>query len=314
LAQRLVAPIRALAIGTRAVATGNYSQHLPLTSNDELGFLVKSFNDMTQKIALSQDEVRRSQVHAEKQRIYLETVLGRLSSGVLTFDKDHTLRMANSAANQILGVDLVHRLGESLTVLGEDYPHLTQLVESILPHLHKIDEAWREEITIFGPEGRQVLMCRGSALPAMGDDIVERGFVVVFDDMTSQINSQRDAAWGEVARRLAHEIKNPLTPIRLSAERLRHKYLTTMNAEDAKVLDRSTRTIVEQVESMQEMVTVFSEYAKPPKLMIQSIVLNDLINNVLELYSGHKVQIKTKLAPAYRNNVMQADCGKCCII
>ncbi len=298
LAQRLVAPIRALAIGTRAVATGNYSQHLPLTSNDELGFLVKSFNDMTQKIALSQDEVRRSQVHAEKQRIYLETVLGRLSSGVLTFDKDHTLRMANSAANQILGVDLVHRLGESLTVLGEDYPHLTQLVESILPHLHKIDEAWREEITIFGPEGRQVLMCRGSALPAMGDDIVERGFVVVFDDMTSQINSQRDAAWGEVARRLAHEIKNPLTPIRLSAERLRHKYLTTMNAEDAKVLDRSTRTIVEQVESMQEMVTVFSEYAKPPKLMIQSIVLNDLINNVLELYSGHKVQIKTKLAPS----------------
>ena len=297
LAQRLVAPIRVLAIGTRAVASGNYSKHLPVASNDELGFLVKSFNDMTQKIALSQDEVRRSQEHAERQRIYLETVLGRLSSGVLTFDKEHTLRMANSAANQILGVDLVHRLGESLTVLGEDYPHLTQLVESILPHLHKIDEAWREEVTIFGPEGRQVLMCRGSALPAAGEDIVESGFVVVFDDMTSHINSQRDAAWGEVARRLAHEIKNPLTPIRLSAERLRHKYLTTMDEEDAKVLDRSTRTIVDQVESMQEMVTVFSEYAKPPKLMIQPIVLNELISNVLELYSGYKVQIKAALAP-----------------
>ncbi len=297
LAQRLVAPIRVLAIGTRAVASGNYSKNLPLTSNDELGFLVKSFNDMTQKIALSQDEVQRSHVHVERQRIYLETVLGRLSSGVLTFDTEHTLRMANSAANQILGVDLVRRLGESLTVLGEDYPHLTQLVESILPHLHKVDEAWREEVTIFGPAGRQVLMCRGSALPAIGDDVVGSGFVVVFDDMTSQIQSQRDAAWGEVARRLAHEIKNPLTPIRLSAERLRHKYLATMGADDAKVLDRSTRTIVEQVESMQEMVTVFSEYAKPPKLMIQPIELNELINSVLELYSGHKTEIKTELTP-----------------
>ncbi len=308
LAQRLVAPIRVLAIGTQAVASGNYSKHLPMASNDELGFLVKSFNDMTKKIAQSQEDVQRSQGQAERQRIYLETVLGRLSSGVLTFDSEHTLRMVNSAANQILGVDLAHRLGESLTMLGEDYPHLTQLVESILPHLHEIDEAWREDITIFGPEGRQVLMCRGSALPAISGDAVEGGFVVVFDDMTSQINSQRDAAWGEVARRLAHEIKNPLTPIRLSAERLRHKYLATMDAADAKVLDRSTRTIVEQVESMQEMVTVFSEYAKPPKLMIRPIALNELINSVLELYSGHKTDVKTELAPDLP--LINADAGR----
>ncbi|HFD11205.1 MAG TPA: HAMP domain-containing protein [Crenotrichaceae bacterium] len=308
LAQRLVAPIRVLAIGTRAVASGNYSKHLPLASNDELGFLVKSFNDMTQKIALTQDEVQRSQIHAERQRIYLETVLGRLSSGVLTFDTEHTLRMANSAANQILGVDLVERLGESLTMLGKDFPHLTQLVESILPHLHKVDEAWREEVTIFGPAGRQALMCRGSALPAIGEDVVDSGFVVVFDDMTSQIQSQRDAAWGEVARRLAHEIKNPLTPIRLSAERLRHKYLATMDAGDAEVLDRSTRTIVEQVESMQEMVTVFSEYAKPPKLMIQPIDINNLVNSVLELYSGYKIEVKAELAPGLP--FINADAGR----
>ncbi len=296
LAQRLVAPIRVLAIGTRAVASGNYNKHLPLASNDELGFLVKSFNDMTKKIAQSQDDVQRSQIHAERQRVYLETVLERLSSGVLTFDAGHTLRMANSAAGHILGVDFAHRIGKSLLKLGEEHPHLTQLVESIEPHLDKIDEAWLEEVTIFGPAGRQVLMCRGSALPVIEGESAGGGFVVVFDDMTSQIQSQRDAAWGEVARRLAHEIKNPLTPIRLSAERLRHKYLPLMECEDAKVLDRATRTIVEQVESMQEMVGVFSEYARPPKLTVQPIELNELINSVLELYSGHKTKVKVNLA------------------
>src|SRR3569623_654325 len=180
-ARRLVAPIRTLAIGTRAVASGDYSRRLPLPSNDEFGVLVQSFNDMTGKIALAQEQARLSQQHAESQRAYLEAVLGRLSSGVLV----------------------------------------------------------------------------------------------------------RDAAWGEMARRLAHEIKNPLTPIRLSAERLRHKYLKGMAPADADVLDRSTHTIIQQVDALQEMVKAFSDYARSPKLERRPLDLNRLIDEVLDLYRGH---------------------------
>jgi nitrogen fixation/metabolism regulation signal transduction histidine kinase len=133
--------------------------------------------------------------------------------------------------------------------------------------------------------------------------------VVVFDDVTTLIQAQRDAAWGEVARRLAHEIKNPLTPIQLSAERLRHKYLATMNKEDAELLDRSTHTIVQQVESMKKMVKAFSDYARPPQLQLQSIHPGILLNEVLDLYRGDP---RLKLALDIQHSLprIEADAGR----
>ncbi len=286
-AQRLVAPIRRLAQGTQAVAAGNYGQQLPLSGRDELGFLVRSFNDMTRRIAQARDEAARSQRQVEDQRAYLEAVLGRLSSGVLTLERDYTLHTANAAATHILGLDLNAYVGSRLDRFPQEYPALSHFVGAILPHLDESPQhEWREEVTLFGGSGRQVLMCRGARLPDVGG--MQGGHVIVFDDITNLIQAQRDAAWGEVARRLAHEIKNPLTPIQLSAERLRHKLLQKMAEPDAQMLDSATHTIVQQVEAMKRMVNAFSEYARAPQIQLEPLQFNTLVKEVVDLYRGHE--------------------------
>jgi nitrogen fixation/metabolism regulation signal transduction histidine kinase len=306
-ARRLVAPISDLAEGTRAVAAGNYDKRLPLPGKDELGFLVRSFNDMTRRIARASEEALNSQQQAEEQRAHLEAVLACLSSGVLTLDENGVMHTTNSAASQILGIELEANPDLGLTQLVDLHPQLEPLAETIGHQLGKESGTWQAEVILFGPNGRQVLICRGS--PLRGDHGQAAEHVIVFDDVTTLIQAQRDAAWGEVARRLAHEIKNPLTPIQLSAERLRHKYLGTMAAEDAEILDRSTHTIVQQVESMQEMVKAFSDYARPPKLQLKSVKLENLVNEVLDLYRGdERVAIALETAPDLP--LIDADVGR----
>jgi len=306
-ARRLVAPIRDLAEGTRAVASGDYDMRLPMPGRDELGFLVRSFNEMTRKISRARDEAQESQRQAEEQRAYLEAVLACLSSGVLTLDEDAHLHTANSAAAQILGLDLADAPEHSLSALADRYPALEPLVETITAHLNRGLRAWQAEVVLFGPNGRQVLICRGSALSGETDQHGEH--VIVFDDVTTLIQAQRDAAWGEVARRLAHEIKNPLTPIQLSAERLRHKYLDTMPPDDAEVLDRATHTIVQQVESMKEMVKAFSDYARPPRLNLVKVDLGRLLNEVIDLYQGDE-HITIRLDTHQTLPRIEADVGR----
>ncbi len=287
-AQRLVAPIRVLAIGTRAVSSGDYHRRLPqsVAGNDELGFLVKSFNTMTERIASAQRQADRSRLVVESQKQYLEAVLSHLSSGVITFDQDHVLRTANAAAGQILGLDLDEHLGRGLDSLEEQGEILQKLSTILRPHLFGQAPGWQEQVELFGQEGRKVLMCRGVALG--GGKELEGGHVIVFDDITALLQAQRDAAWGEVARRLAHEIKNPLTPIQLAAERMRHRYLGKLDEEEGALLDRSTHTIVQQVEAMKKMVQAFSDYARSPKLDIRPIKFNALIGEVLELYRADR--------------------------
>jgi len=230
----------------------------------------------------------------EGQRAYLETVLGRLSSGVLTFDESHRLRTTNPAAEKILGSNLQRLIGSPVQNLALASPVLRQFAEGLQAPLRQPQEEWRGELTLFGGEGRKVLICR--ATPFSQPD-GPKGHIVVFDDVTALIRAQRDAAWGEVARRLAHEIKNPLTPIQLSAERLRHKYLNKMPAKDAEVLDRATHTIVQQVEAMKTMVNDFSEYARPPQMEVKPLHLDRLIEEVVDLYRGNKqVRFKVELS------------------
>ncbi len=307
-ARRLVAPIRDLAEGTRAVAEGDYDKRLPLPGRDELGFLVRSFNEMTYKIAQSQLAARHSQRQAEEQRTYLEAVLGRLSSGVLTLDGDGVLHTVNAAAGHILGAELDDVVGRPLQELPGRHPVLDQFVAALLPHLTPAEPDWRAELVLFGPKGRQVLMCRGALLP--GNEQIGGGHVIVFDDITALIQAQRDAAWGEVARRLAHEIKNPLTPIQLSAERLRHKYLTTMPAADAEVLDRSTHTIVQQVEALKEMVKAFSDYARPPQMRLEMVGMNRIISEVVDLYRTDHRPVSFDLQLDARTPAIEADAGR----
>ncbi len=288
-ARRLVEPVRVLAIGVRLVSSGEYGWRLPLQRKDDLGYLVESFNNMTEKLAHSRDEAEQSQQRAERQKAYLEAVLTRLSSGVLVLDRALRLRTVNQAACQVLGVKLDDFIGEHWQDIGKKEPLLTHFVEAIAEHVARKEPEWRNEVTFFGTSGRQTLMCRGTVL--LGE-AGRASVVIVFDDITSLIQVQRDAAWGEVARRLAHEIKNPLTPIQLSAERLRHKYLDTMDPEDAVVLDKATHTIVQQVGAMKEMVQAFSDYARSPKLNVKPLCLNQLIEEVVELYQGGDKNIR----------------------
>ena len=287
-ARRLVAPVADIARGTRAVADGDYEQQLPLPKHDdELAFLVASFNTMTRRIAQARDAAARSQQAVETQRAYLETVLGRLSSGVIAFDDAQRLRTANPAARQILDLALGEEARPSLLDLERDQPWLAPWTETVSRHVAS-GQDWRAEVTLHRAEGRQTLLCRGSALPlaGVGEGSEERGHVVVFDDITTLITAQRDAAWGEVARRLAHEIKNPLTPIQLSAERLRHKLLPKAEGPDAKIIDRATHTITQQVEAMKSMVNDFSDYARSPKIQTEPFELDRLVREVTDLYKS----------------------------
>lgn len=281
LAKRLVVPIQQLMAGTRAVARGDFDTQLPIPARDEIGFLINSFNDMTQRLAQARLEASESQQQVENERRKVEVILARLSTGVVSLETDLSIRTANRSAGAILGVDLDAHLGESLVTLAETYPLLEQFLSVSKSHLDRGDFEWREQIVLRGEVGRRVLMCACTALS--GERENPGGVIVVFDDITALLQAQRDAAWGEVARRLAHEIKNPLTPIQLSAERLRRRYLGAHYA-DAELMDRATHTIIQQVEAMKEMVNAFSEYARAPDMDLSRFDLNALILEVAELY------------------------------
>ena len=294
----IVAPVKELVKGTQAVASGKYDQQLPVIAQDDLGFLVESFNEMTQRIARASQETRMASFEVENQRAYLETILANLTAGVMSFDANHKIRTANQAAFKIFHVSASEFVGETLLKLAQDYGELAEPLKAIQRFLEQADDIWQQRLALLGSNGRQDLLCRGT--PLFSQDGRKVGAVVVFDDVTDLIQAQKNAAWGEVARRLAHEIKNPLTPIQLSAERLQHKLADKLETADADMLQRSTRTIVQQVEAMKEMVDDFSEYAKPSKKQAANIDLPVLIQEVLSLYvlkSGVKFHTNYENSP-----------------
>jgi nitrogen fixation/metabolism regulation signal transduction histidine kinase len=308
LSRRLVAPIQDLVAGTRAVAMGDFDMRLPTPTRDEIGFLISSFNDMTQRLATARREASLSQALVEAERTNLEVILARLSTGVLALESDLRIRNANQAAGSILGVDLENRSGDLLVEAASGYPLLEQFVDVARVHLDAGETEWREQIVLRGEVGRRVLTCACTALP--GDEDHAAGYVVVFDDITALLQAQRDAAWGEVARRLAHEIKNPLTPIQLSAERMRHKYLHTMPEEEAQILDRATHTIVQQVEAMKEMVNAFSDYARAPDMDIGRFDLDRLVHEVVDLYRAQESALRIVLTSDPTMPMIEADMGR----
>ena len=313
-AEKLTRPVQDLIAGTRAVGKGDFGTRLPLPSRDEMGFLVHSFNDMTKRLRRAREETTRSQMAVERERERLSIILARLSTGVITLGRDLTLRSANQAAGNILGVELEGMVGQTLSANEQESRH-GRFVAEVTSRLAKGEEEWREQLDLK-PEaaGARVLVCTCTPLP--GDDHAESdlerqgGYVIVFDDISALLQAQRDAAWGEVARRLAHEIKNPLTPIQLSAERMRRRYLAQMTGEDAQILDRATYTIVQQVEAMKAMVNAFSEYARAPDMKVTRFPLNALITEVADLHRVQEsgVQIELELDPQIEQ--VEADRGR----
>ena len=295
LSRRLSAPIAVLAEGTRTIASGDYSTMLPAHGKDELGVLVQSFNSMTQQLGDATRAADRSRARVEAARGYLETVLSHLSSGVLALNKRGELRTFNQAASNILGVQLENYVGLTLDKIIAKQTRLESFLNAIAVHTQQ-DGAEKNvqkdeiqtQIELVSVQGKQILTVRGTRLP-------DGGYVAVFDDATTMVQAQRDAAWGEVARRLAHEIKNPLTPIQLSAERMAHKLISKLDVADAEMLKRATETIVNQVDAMKTMVNEFSEYARSPAPQLQQLDLNRLITEVISFYDLPATKIMLSL-------------------
>ena len=298
-ARTLAAPIKDLAQGTRAIAKGNYNTKLPVPSNDELGFLVASFNDMTDKISQARDTAKNSQKESESQQIYLETILSRLSSGVIVFNKDGKIEKSNISAAQILQIEVTILNQKNIDDLINNFSKLKSFFECISNNINEKTNDWREQIILSKKTGNQILLINGTILTSSDNSKIKH--IVVFDEITALIQGQRDAAWSEVARRLAHEIKNPLTPIQLAAERLRSKYLSSLDTNNVETLDRMTNTIIQQVETMKDMVNDFSDYARPAEFKEEEIEIINLLQEGVDLFSnmncGNKIEmdIKTNL-------------------
>jgi nitrogen fixation/metabolism regulation signal transduction histidine kinase len=306
-AQRLTRPVQDLIAGTRAVGKGDLGTRLPLSSRDEMGLLVHSFNDMTKRLRRASEEAMRSRQAVERERERLAIILSRLSTGVIVTDRELTVHSANQSAGTILGTSFADAAGQHLTQLPPGTARLATFIAELRSRLTSGWDEWREQLTLPGEAGERVLLWACTRLP---DERELGGVVIVFDDITALLSAQRDAAWGEVARRLAHEIKNPLTPIQLSAERLRRKLLGGMNAEDAQLLERATHTIVQQVDAMKQMVNAFSEYARAPDMKLQHFNLNQLVTEVAELYllQDPSAEIRLELDPALPE--IEADRGR----
>ncbi|MDR0528092.1 MAG: HAMP domain-containing protein [Zoogloeaceae bacterium] len=306
LARRLSAPLSILAEGTEAVARGDFSPRRIIAANDELGALTQSFNQMTRQLIKAQQETERHRGKLEGARAYLESILANLSAGVLVFDADLALVSVNRGAAVILGDEMTELLNRS----PENWPRFQALGAMLAARIRKTSqdrapEKWQEEFTLTPmPEeipavGAPVqnaaprhLLLRGARLP----DISGSGHVVIFDDVTQLIAAQKNAAWGEVAQRLAHEIKNPLTPIQLSAERLQLKLAEHLDEARRGILNRAIETIVREVQALKRMVDDFRHYSRLPPPALSPLNLNALIREVLILYEHSPVRFFPQLA------------------
>ena len=290
MARRLSAPLSILAAGTEAVAAGDYTPREAIYSRDELGVLTQSFSQMTRQLDDARKEAERHRAEVESGRAYLESILANLSAGVLVFDRRFVLRNVNEGA---------------LNILDDNFNGLFATAVDVWPRQQILGNAiregfagrggneWHSQLELERPNGMpQVLLLRGSKLPEGSGG----GYVAVFDDVTRLIAAQRSAAWGEVARRLAHEIKNPLTPIQLSAERLQMKLADKLANGDADFLNRGTQTIINQVQSMKRMVDDFRDYARMPAPEVAPLDLNDLVGEVLGLYETSHAEVVVNLA------------------
>ena len=295
LSERFSAPLGLLAEGTRAVAQGDFTRRQPVTSRDELGVLTESFNTMTAQLSEAQQKTEESRRATETTRAYLESILGNLSAGVLAFDDRYRLRTANASATVILQQPLAELTDVPLADWGRRLPALAPFAELVAEGFRASGDAhWQKQAELAVSNLTRALLMRGSRLPVSP----VAGYVVVFDDVTDLAQAQRDAAWGEVARRLAHEIKNPLTPIQLSAERLERKLAPKLDGPDQEVLARGAQTIIAQVAAMKHMVDDFAVYARQPRPgTMQLVDVGALLLDVLALYDNLRPHVTLSLPP-----------------
>lgn len=306
LGNQLARPLLLLAHGMRQVASGDLTPKLALQGKDELGGLTRSFADMTQQLLDARTHVQRSLVQLDTARGNLQTILDNLTAGVMVLDAQGVIQSANPGATRILRVPVAAHQGLPLTQL----PGLESFAQGVADQFamlrldkdaHELDH-WQKSFEIHATgqgltETAVTLLARGAVLP-------DGMRLLVFDDISEIVSAERAQAWGEVARRLAHEIKNPLTPIQLSAERLQRKLIGKLDAQDDAVLHKSVKTIVDQVDAMKRLVNEFRDYARLPSADLKHVQLNALISDLMVLYTNEpadqipRAPVITALDPA----------------
>jgi len=306
LGNQLARPLLLLAHGMRQVAAGDLRPKLALQGKDELGGLTRSFADMTQQLADARGHVERSLSQLDQARSNLQTILDNLTAGVMVLDTEGRIQSANPGATRILRVPVAAHEQQSLLAL----PGLPEFAQGVAEQFsalgadtgaHELDH-WQKSFEIHA--SGQGLSQTGVTLLARGAVLPDGMRLLVFDDISEIVSAERSQAWGEVARRLAHEIKNPLTPIQLSAERLQRRLIGKLAPPDEAVLTKSVQTIVDQVDAMKRLVNEFRDYARLPSAELKPLQLNDLIADVMALYATEpqdaatRTKVQAELDPA----------------
>jgi nitrogen fixation/metabolism regulation signal transduction histidine kinase len=321
LGNQLARPLFLLAQGTKEVTEGDYTPKREIKSRDELGFLTQSFNAMTRQLSEARAAVEKNRIALEHSKAYLESILTNLTAGVFVFDRQFRLTTANPGAERIFRQPFEAQLGvplDHIAVLSEFGAMVRKAFADQEAARTDSDHErghWQQQfsVPVPGEADPLTLLVRGARLVWATDrdegDVQTSGYVVVFDDISDVISAQRSVAWGEVARRLAHEIKNPLTPIQLSAERLQMKLSDKLAPADAEVLKRGATTIVNQVAAMKQMVDDFRDYARTPPAVLASLQLNDLVSEVLSLYGAEEgksaLEVELSALPVIRGDATQ---------
>lgn len=281
--RRMTQPIAMLAQATSAIGEGRFGEQVPVASSDELGALTGAFNRMSRDLAELDAREQASRGESEQARAHLAAVLSRLSAGVISIDGEAVVT-ANGAAADLLGCAPEALTAQTFDVAAQASVAAQQFIALLRGKLADGRGEWRDELRVPGNapnDPPRALLLRAVRLTEQ-----TQRHVVIIDDMTLIAQAQRESAWAEVARRLAHEIKNPLTPIRLAAERMQHRFQGKLDPADAQVLDRATQTIVAQVDALKGLVNAFGDYANPLRTELRPLRLDVLLNEVLDLYEA----------------------------
>ncbi len=292
IAKDITGPIYELAEGTHAIASGNLDYRIKVESNDEIGLLVKSFNRMTEDLKAGKTrleeanlDLRNTNIELERRRRYIEIVLENVPAGVVSIDKGGRITAINRVAAELLGTSEARALGRNYKEVLR--PEIIEVFKDMIKEMNKLEaESLERQLRLKVRDKVMTVLVNLNALKDENNNYI--GMVAVLDDLTHLLKTQRMFAWKEVARRIAHEIKNPLTPIQLSAQRLRKKYLTKF-AEDERVFDECTKTIIRQVEELKTLVNEFSSFARMPAANPSPNDLNDIVSETVALYkAGHR--------------------------
>ena len=288
ISRRFSAPLAMLAGATKEISKGNYKKIIPEQGKDEIGVLISSFNSMTSQLGEATRSSEKDRQRLEVARTFLETILAHLTTGVIVLDDKKIIRLNNISASKMLinkKITMNNKPMNEVIANNLLFKPLYDFVDSYIGSNKKNKKEVSQEFKLNKDKQERTIMLQITPLI----DNKGKSYVLVIDDISEVTQAQRHSAWGEVARRLAHEIKNPLTPIQLSAERIQHKFKDKLNKEDSDILERSTKTIVNQVNALKIMVNEFAEYARPPKIQKDEIKIDSLIEEVIGLYEIDKI-------------------------